>query len=229
MLNIGEQIGHVVVVAEDNPHITPNGTKHRRYICQCECGNFKSFIEWNLKKSGDHANCGCVNRREVAERSRTHGKSYTKLYGIWGSMIKRCRNPKDYHYKQYGGRGITVCDEWFDYTTFESWALSNGYAEGLSIDRIEVNGNYCPQNCRWTTDYTQMNNRRNTYYLEYNGVRLSLSEWSAQTGLRRETIRQRILAGWSIEKALTTPLNANKSTIAQEVHTKENEDYAARI
>lgn len=229
MLNIGEQIGHVVVIVEDEPHITPSGTKHRRYVCQCECGNLKSFIEWNLKKSGDHANCGCVNRREVAERSRTHGKSYTKLYGIWGSMIKRCRNPKDYHYEQYGRRGIIVCDEWLDYLTFEAWALSNGYVEGLSIDRRDVDGNYCPQNCRWVTDYTQMNNRRNTYYLEYNGVRLSLSEWSAQTGLSRATIRQRILAGWGVEKALTTPLDASKSAIAKRANRKDGEDCATRI
>ena len=229
MLNIGERIGHVVVLEEDTPHISPRGTKYRRYICQCECGNRKSFIEWNLKKAGDHANCGCINRQEIAERSRTHGKSYTKLYGIWGSMIKRCNNPKDYHYDQYGGRGITVCDEWLDYVAFEAWALNNGYAAGLSIDRIDVNGNYCPQNCRWATDYTQMNNRRNTYYIEYNGIRLPLSEWAVQTGISRETIRQRIIAGWGVEKALTTPLDISKSIVAKKSQEKDGVDSATRV
>lgn len=226
MLDIGKRIGHVVVIAEDDPLVTPKGTKHRRYLCQCECGNTKSFIEWNLKKAGGHANCGCVNRIEVAERSRTHGKSHTKLYGVWGSMIKRCRNPRDYHYNQYGGRGITVCDEWLDYKNFEIWALNNGYSEGLSIDRINVDGDYCPQNCRWATEYTQMNNRRNTYYLEYNGLRLPLSEWSVRTGIHRETIRQRILAGWSVEKALTTPLDIKKSTIAQRAYREGGGGFA---
>lgn len=211
MLNSGDKIGLVTVIKEIDPHIGPSGVKHRRYLCRCQCGNEKSFIEYNLKKAGDHANCGCLNKKEVAERSRTHGKSHTRLYGIWGSMLKRCRNPNDYHYASYGARGIVVCREWEQYEAFEQWAMANGYKEGLSIDRIDVYGNYCPENCRWTTNFVQQNNRRVTFYITYKDEKLPLSEWSLRTGISRETLRYRILQGWDTEKALFTPVDEKKS------------------
>lgn len=211
MLNIGDQIGMMTVLMEIAPYISPSGAKHRQYLCRCKCGNKKSFIEWNLKKAGDHANCGCLNKKEVADRSRTHGQSYTRLYNIWGSMLKRCRNPQDYHYSLYGGRGIKVCPEWERFEVFEEWAKCNGYREGLSIDRIDVNGDYCPLNCRWTTRLIQQNNRRVTFYITYKDKHMSLTEWSLQTGIERATLRYRILHGWDIEKALFTPVDVKKS------------------
>lgn len=119
-------------------------------------------------------------------------------------MCGRCNNPKNDAYVWYGGRGISVCVEWEDYLTFRDWALKNGYSDELSIDRIDVNGDYCPQNCKWSTFIDQCNNRRSNRFLEFNGETLSISQWGRKLGIRPQTINSRLRMGWSVEKALTT-------------------------
>lgn len=130
-----------------------------------------------------------------------------KLYGVWCAMKHRCSNPK---FKDYYGRGIRVCEEWQIFKPFEEWSKANGYREGLSIDRIDNDGNYCPENCRWTDKITQENNRRNNIQLEYKGEIKTISEWSRICGIKPWTINQRIRVGWSVEDALTViPNHAN--------------------
>lgn len=119
-------------------------------------------------------------------------------------MKKRCYTVTDKAYPNYGGRGITICNEWREeFLEFYKWAMSSGYKEKLSIDRIDNNGNYEPQNCRWVSDKSQNNNRRINHFIEYEGERLTLAEWETKTGIRQETIRRRLKKGWTVKDALT--------------------------
>ena len=123
-------------------------------------------------------------------------------------MKQRCFNPKDRNYHNYGGRGITVCDEWLDYLTFKKWCDENGYEQGLSIDRINNDGNYEPGNCRWVTQKVQNNNKRTIHWITYNGETKSLSEWAASLGLKPNSLIQR-LHKYSVEEALSVPNRGN--------------------
>jgi len=131
------------------------------------------------------------------------------LYSVWCSMKSRCQNTNHRQYKDYGGRGITVCDEWKDFTEFREWALSSGYVDGncyCSIDRIDVNGNYEPSNCRWANRKEQMNNRRVNVFLTYKGETRTLAQWADTLGICYSTFMSRYDRGWSIERIATTPV-----------------------
>ena len=134
-----------------------------------------------------------------------------RLYKVWNNMRDRCRIPTHTHYKWYGAKGITICLEWDEYLNFYNWALNNGYQDNLTIDRINPKGNYCPENCQWISgsDNIRKANKDNNkeVLLTYNGQTMSYTQWSRHLGFSRGVIRQRIiLNGWTIEKALTTPL-----------------------
>jgi hypothetical protein len=135
----------------------------------------------------------------------THGECYTKLYRSWDAMIDRTCNSNNARYHDYGGRGITVCNEWRTYEPFSQWAKENGYEEGLTLDRINVDGNYEPSNCRWATRQEQANNRRNNVIIEYNGRSQTIAEWCRELNLSYEMVRRRLKRGWDGERALTTP------------------------
>lgn len=120
-------------------------------------------------------------------------------------MRQRCYNKSNTHYSYYGERGITVCDEWQNYEAYRDWALANGYKDGLTIDRIDVDGNYCPENCRWVTSYVQSNNKRNNVHLTFKGETHTLREWAAMLNIDYNILYRRIYDGWSTEKALTVP------------------------
>jgi len=151
--------------------------------------------------------CGCFWYETVPsinhEKNVRHGETKTRLHRIWSNLRFRCNNPSCYRYKDYGGRGIKVCQEWSDYETFRDWALNNGYSDELTIDRIDVNGNYEPSNCRWVDSKTQSNNMRVNHKITYNGETHTIAEWSRITGIGWTTIRYRIKSDWPIEKALT--------------------------
>ena len=133
-----------------------------------------------------------------------HGKRNTRLYTIWRSMRQRCYNPKTNRYKNYGGRGITVCEEWNNsFTAFHEWATANGYEDNLTLERKDVNGNYEPSNCRWATYKEQANNMSNSVHLTYNGETHTMAEWADITGIKKATIWERLKKGWSIDDALT--------------------------
>lgn len=138
-----------------------------------------------------------------------HGLRHKRIYNIWRSMRQRCSNPKCINYKNYGGKGVSVCSEWEDVSKFAEWAYSNGYSENMTIDRINVNGDYTPDNCRWVTQKIQQNNRSNNRIIECRGKKHTLSEWAEITHISRCTIHARIKKlGWSVEKSLFTPVGA---------------------
>ena len=135
---------------------------------------------------------------------KIHGETHTRLYNIWANMKARCRNERNPEYKRYGERNIKICEDWLTYSNFRQWAISNGYNEKLSIDRIDNNGDYCPENCRWTTPKEQANNTRKTRFITIGDKTHSVSEWSRILGIKQSTLNMRLNKyGWSEEKALT--------------------------
>ena len=172
------------------------------WLCKCDCGNKKIVVGSELKR-GKIKSCGCTSRS-------IKGLYRSRLYRIHHMMMCRCYCKTIESYKHYGGRGIVVCDEWKGkggFLNFYNWAISNGYSDNLSIDRIDVNGNYCPENCRWADIETQANNTRANKFIEYKGKKLSISQWSRELVINRNTLDKRLNSGWSVEDALEKPIN----------------------
>lgn len=145
-----------------------------------------------------------------------HGKSKTRLYNIWLNMKARCYNLNNHKYNDYGGRGITICEAWLnDFQAFYDWAMANGYSDDLSIDRIDVNGNYEPSNCRWTDNETQSNNRRSNRFIEYNGKSQTIEQWAKELNVDYKKFHSRLKRGWSIEKAISPKNNTIKEVTYQ--------------
>jgi hypothetical protein len=169
----------------------------RRWRCQCDCG--ESIESTTGALNAGTKSCGCLQRHAAARAciSRSvHGLTGTRLYVIWRAMRSRCSNPKNIGWKDYGGRGIRVCDEWSDFPVFKAWAFANGYDSHLSIDRRDNNGNYEPGNCRWATMIHQNRNRRSGFTpIVHDGQSLSVAEWSKKTGVPSATIRYRLARG----------------------------------
>lgn len=184
--------------------------------CICDCGNYIE-IPANPLRSGHTRSCGCFHKdraREVAKihrfgnkRATIHGLSNSPEYNCWEGMIQRCRNPKSNRYSSYGGRGIKVCDRWLKFENFYSDMGSR--PEGLTLDRIDVNGDYCPDNCRWITNLEQQNNRRDNVLIEFQGKVQTIADWSRELNLTYSILRGRLDRGWTVEKAFTTPKKAS--------------------
>jgi len=173
-----------------------------KWKCRCDCGN-EVIIDGSRMKSGTTKSCGCLAKEIKSERSVTHGKSKTNLYRIYNHMKGRCYNPTDSAYENYGGRGIRMCQEWLDdFMNFYNWSMNNGYKKGLTIDRIDNDGDYEPSNCRWADNITQCNNRRSNRKLTVNSETHTIAEWSRITGVGSSTIINRLNNGVSPKMAL---------------------------
>lgn len=185
----GQRFGRLVVVGISGK----NKYGEVMWNCVCDCGNTKVALGGTLRH-GHVRSCGCL----ALDR---HGGTGTRLHQTWKSMKKRCYNPNNKGYRNYGGRGITVCDEWRNsFEAFRDWALANGYRDGLSIDRIDPNGNYCPENCRWATDRQQANNRRVTKHIVYGGRDYNGTDFAALLGVHQSTVIRWLKAGYTPEE-----------------------------
>ena len=180
--------------------------KYGRLIwkCRCDCGNITYKPGWEVTR-GHTTSCGCLWLEKTKESMTTHGKTKTRLYRVWKGMRGRCNNPKNHAYERYGGRGIKVCEEWQDFSAFEEWAMKNGYdplaPKGVkTIDRIDVNGDYSPSNCRFVDYKTQSENRRNTIRIEINGETKTLLDWCRVYGVDPELARSRYKRGVTGER-----------------------------
>lgn len=207
-INVGDVIGMWEVISPAEP-VRCGGRNIKMWTCKCRCGTIKDVREPSLKRE-DSKSCGCTRQAAmlagVKEKATTHGMSNTRLYAIYKHMNNRCYRKSDIKYPKYGGRGITVCDEWLDsFEAFADWALNNGYSDNLSIDRINVDGNYCPENCRWADDYVQNNNRSNSKKYTYNNQTLTIAEWARLLDMNYKKLWKRLeVFEWDIERALTT-------------------------
>ena len=236
-VNVGDKYGMLTIIKfhhektryyerKDASYRKPRLAKrtYRYYECKCDCGN-TCIVELTHLRSGHTKSCGCyrdyINSQPSSKKS-IHGVSGHPLYGTWCKMRARCLSEKDANYKNYGGRGIKICDEWKDSPkVFIEWSENNGWSEGcgLSLDRIDVNGDYSPSNCRWATTYIQNNNRRNNRYVTYNGETHTIKEWSDLTGISTQALAYRLNnPKWTLDEVFNTKFNGSWSC-------KHNEDY----
>lgn len=207
---IGKKFGRWTVIEEAERQY---GTR-AFYLCKCECGTTKIVNGYTLRK-GLTKSCGCYNAERIKETGTKrvkHGLSGHRLYRIWSGMKDRCSNSNLPEYPRYGGRGIKVCNEWLDNEKFFEWAFMNGYNDNLTLDRIDNDKDYCPDNCRWSTYAEQANNRKNTRHIEYEGNTYTLSEFSKKfLNINRDTFYSRYLKGLPIEQCMSEVVKANKS------------------
>ena len=194
----GQRFGRLVVLER-----AENRAERTYWRCQCDCGKIKDISTKTLR-NGSTQSCGCLQKERASQANGRHRMRHTRIYGIWLGIRRRCYDKENVGYELYGGRGITVCDEWRDsFEAFRDWAMANGYRDDLTIDRINSDGPYSPENCRWATQKEQQNNRRNNRLIEFNGEVHTESEWAEITGIKVATIYARLRYGWSVERALT--------------------------
>jgi hypothetical protein len=200
----GMRFGRLLVI-----HRVENIGKRAAWLCLCDCGA-NVIVQSTSLTRGNTKSCGCLQKdiaRETGSRLLTkHGrfKKNKRLYKIWKHIIERCNDTKFKYYKDYGGRGIKICNAWMCFDNFYQWALNNGYSDNLTIDRINVDGNYEPGNCRWATPKMQSRNRRSNKLITFNGVTKTYAEWDEYLGFPAGTIRIRKFREWTDEQAITT-------------------------
>lgn len=201
----GQKFGALTVI--EFSHRKNNRTY---WICKCDCGTVKVYRADFLKGKGFHS-CGCVSKeksrercRELGYKTRTHGMSNTRLYKIYSNMKDRCYRKSCKAYKDYGQRGITIYQGWLDkFENFYNWATTHGYADNLTIDRINNNGNYFPENCRWVDMKTQANNTRKNVKITYKNKTQTLKEWADELGMTYTQIYHRYERGWELDKMMS--------------------------
>lgn len=203
---IGQTFGRLTVIEEYHQR-AKNGA--RLWMCICSCGrNIPVEVTTDRLKSGKTRSCGCLQSERAAESNRKRAKwrtadRGTRLHRIWKGMIARTTYKSQAAYKNYGGRGISVCDEWCNsFEAFRNWAMVNGYSDDLTIDRIDTDGNYCPDNCRWVEWGVQNSNQRSNVVIELNGVRHTAAQWADIMGISRDCIYKRVRRGKSVDEIL---------------------------
>lgn len=184
--------------------------------CKCDCGEIRDVRARSLRK-GISKSCGCRGRRaNISQSMKSRYPIQDPLESLnsrYKNMVNRCTDPNSEAYPLYGGRGIRICDEWLnDKNKFIEWSLANGFDVTLTLDRIDVDGNYCPENCRWVTWDVQNNNKRDNAYIEYDERTQTIAEWAKELGMEYWCLRMRLHRGWSIERALTTPPMQKRSS-----------------
>ncbi len=196
----GQRFGKLVVVKR------AQNDKHSKacWHCVCSCGK-EVVVTGNALVTGNSKSCGCSRTESAKARAIIPGGTrQNRLYTIWRHMKERCYRTMDKRFKNYGGRGISVCDEWHDFLNFKKWAECNGYEDNLTIERLDVNGDYCPQNCTWIPLKKQASNKTTNHVIEYNGETHTLADWARITGIGQGTLWNRVNYGWPAEKILTT-------------------------
>lgn len=188
----GERIGRLVIMERAESIIQKNGKLVTRWLCKCDCGTTKIIRADTLGRGTN--SCGCL-KHELDKKQHTNDPvKFKRLYRIWCGMKQRCYNKNSKAYKDYGERGIQVCENWIDnYREFERWALKNGYNDDLTIDRIDNNGNYEPCNCRWATRLQQNKNRRNNVYITYNGNKILLKDYAEKNNIDYKCLHSKYL------------------------------------
>lgn len=210
----GSRIGKLQIIGR-TPYVKG---QRLRWICLCDCGKMTLCRTSELTHQ---RSCGClaseINRSRFEEIRKVKGDNRERLHRVWLGMRSRCIKPNNADYESYGGRGITICEEWSkSYLSFREWAYSNGYDENApkgqcTLDRIDVNGNYCPENCRWVNMKQQSNNRRKCKYYEIDGTTHSLGDWCEIYGVDRKLTYSRVKRGWDVKRALTEPKHVRMS------------------
>lgn len=198
----GEKFGRLTVLKQCSH---PEGGVYY-YLCECDCEQHTQLIvEGKSLRSGNAKSCGCLRKEATIRRNkanRLYEEKDDRLVRIWRAMHHRCESEIDEHYKNYGERGIKVCEEWHDFEPFKQWAWNNGYNDNLTIDRIDSNGNYEPCNCRWVTQKEQTNNTNRNKYLTYQGTTQTLAQWCEELGLNYYRTKARLnTLHWSVEDA----------------------------
>lgn len=197
---LGLRFGRLVVI-----EAAENKGKKPRWLCQCDCGKTK-IVHSSSLKNGNTKSCGCFRTETTIARCSTNRSKDKTLYAVWNTIKQRCNNPNNKSYSNYGGRGITICDEWYNYDNFYEWSINNGYKHGLEIDRINNSLGYSPDNCRWVTKSVNANNKRNVKQYTINGESKSLPEWCREYNINYDTVYLRVhRLHWDVEKALVTP------------------------
>jgi hypothetical protein len=198
---VGQTFGRLTVIKQSK-----SKKQHTMWVCQCECGNTVIVDASNLQTLHTKS-CGCY-RKEIKCLNQKHGMSNTRLHRIWTNMLTRAYNPNYSESNRYSERGISVIDDWrgsSGFIKFADWAVSNGYNDKLTLDRIDNNKGYSPSNCRWAEWKIQQRNRGNNIRVTYNGEEKTLIEWSEILNFNYKKVKQRLYRGWDIERAFTTP------------------------
>ena len=189
-----KKFGHLTVIKMNKERGPSNKVM---CTCKCDCGNTVVVMS-NSLTTGKTVSCGCKIQ------NKTHGMTNTRIYKIWADMKNRCTNTNNQSYSDYGGRGINICEKWNEFESFYEWSKVSGYSDDLTIDRIDVNGDYEPGNCRWATYKQQNNNKRNNIYIEYDDKLITLTELSTITNINSKTLRERYNKGDRNEKLIRT-------------------------
>lgn len=210
----GVEFGRLEVLG---PPFRATLSAHANWYCvvRCECGSSPEVIAVASLTGGSTRSCGCLRRETTGDNRRTHGGSTDGLYRVWSDMRRRCSDPRRESFKNYGGRGIAVDPRWENYASFRDWSLTNGYREGLDIDRKANDGPYSPENCRWTTRKVNMRNMRRNTILSAFGEAKTMSDWAEDARCRvgYSTLRERIKVGVRPEVAILTPATSAKKPL----------------
>lgn len=227
----GKRFGRLVAIRLSNRR---SGRK-TYWDCKCDCGNLKT-VRTDILKNGTTLSCGCLKKEQDkinlpnGQGRVKHGFSRTRIYNIWENMHSRCENPANTRYADYGGRGIKVCSQWKSVKNFISWAYFHGYQSNLTIDRVNVNGNYEPSNCRWVDLETQANNKRNNVFIEYKGKSQTIPQWAKELGIDQGLIRNRYRRGVQPPKIFQKELvPANSHLITYEGKTQNIAEWAKEL